>query len=156
MTKQTLTEAIERGKQEIVEDMHSGRVPADVVTFRELHDYVDANEYAGLTEMDLEGDALAHTVEFGNALQDAIDEWLRLGWLARIARMDAQDRETGARAWRVTVLVDGEAVGTYEPWADDEWQARTRAIRQHTDTHQLFGRGIVDYDVVDLSDEPTD
>lgn len=94
MTKQTRTEAIERSKTEIVEDMHAGLVPATVASFAELHEYRDANEYGGLTEELLNAPAewddaeeiLAYDIEFGNAVQDAVDAWLRLGSLADIER----------------------------------------------------------------------
>jgi len=35
---------------QITTDIHSGRVPATVGAFGELHDYVDANEYGGLCD----------------------------------------------------------------------------------------------------------
>lgn len=52
------------------------RVPSSVASFSELHDYVDANEYGGLCEdWAMEGDYIA----FGNAVQDAVDAWIRAG-----------------------------------------------------------------------------
>lgn len=45
-----LDDAISRAKQEILADITCGTVPADVRTFAELHDHVDANCYAGCCE----------------------------------------------------------------------------------------------------------
>lgn len=42
--------AIARGRDEIAADIASGRIPPTVSTFAQLHDHVDANEYAGLTD----------------------------------------------------------------------------------------------------------
>ena len=42
-----LDAAVSRAKAEILMDIASGTVPADVATFAALHDYVDANCYAG-------------------------------------------------------------------------------------------------------------
>jgi hypothetical protein len=39
---------------EIRQDIDNGTVPSAVCSFSELHDYVDANSYAGLDEMDLD------------------------------------------------------------------------------------------------------
>ena len=43
ITIPTLDESIERMKQEIIDDIKAGRVPADCPSFSALHDYVDAN-----------------------------------------------------------------------------------------------------------------
>ena len=48
--KEQIKEAVARSKREIIADIASGRVPATVKTFSELHDYVDANEYGGLCD----------------------------------------------------------------------------------------------------------
>jgi hypothetical protein len=71
---------ITRGKVEILADIEAGRVPATVASFGELHDYVDANCYAGLcdeegwpSEVDwMDGD-------LGNYIQDELNSWLRTG-----------------------------------------------------------------------------
>lgn len=72
-----VTEAIERGKREILEDIRNERVPADVATFSALHDHVDANEYGGLCE----GWAMnrADYIAVGNVVQNALDAWIRSG-----------------------------------------------------------------------------
>jgi hypothetical protein len=71
-----LDAAFRRAQNEILEDMIEGRVPENVGTFPELHEHVDANEYGGLCEFDLPHDELA---DFGNALQDRLDVWMRSG-----------------------------------------------------------------------------
>lgn len=77
--------SIEQAKREILADIASGRVPADVVTFSRLHDYVDANEYGGCCDWfydhfreddDCDDDRLWH---HANLVMDAVDSWLRAG-----------------------------------------------------------------------------
>lgn len=81
----TVEERVARGKREILADVASGRVPASAATFAELHDHVDANEYAGLTEDWPDSDAdpagMDERVDVGNAVQDALDAWIRRGGL---------------------------------------------------------------------------
>lgn len=60
-----VTNAVEQGKREILEDISNGRVPADVRDFSHLHDFVDANEYGGLTDR-------AQVA----AVQEALNQWL--------------------------------------------------------------------------------
>ena len=43
-------DAVDRGKREILSDIIHSRVPSDVSSFGQLHDYVDANEYGGLCD----------------------------------------------------------------------------------------------------------
>lgn len=81
MTK--IEETVERMKAEILADVLAGRVPDNVESFGELHDYVDANCYGGFCEDDYElerdanGDITQAQVDFFNACQGAIDEWIR-------------------------------------------------------------------------------
>jgi hypothetical protein len=69
-----VAETIARGKIEILADIASGRVPADVSTFAALHDYVDANEYGGLCEKPVDPSFAP-----GNEIQNALDAWLARG-----------------------------------------------------------------------------
>lgn len=94
----TLDESIERMKQEIIEDIHAGRVPADCPSFSALHDYVDANCYGGFCEDDVmqaltncfaetdenEGmpDAL---ITYLNDAQNSIDRWIKEGNIQKLA-----------------------------------------------------------------------
>lgn len=68
-----LDQAFEKAQCEILGDMAAGIVPTSCQSFSHLHDYVDANAYGGLFDIDLEGDDL---IEFGNALQDRLHRWL--------------------------------------------------------------------------------
>lgn len=79
-------------KQEIFEDIKTGRVPADCPSFSALHDYVDANCYGGFCEDD-EMQALtdsfggidedegmpAALIDFLNDAQNSIDLWIKGG-----------------------------------------------------------------------------
>ncbi len=96
-TVPTLTESIERMKQEIIEDIKSGQVPANCPSFSALHDYVDANCYGGFCEDDVmhaltnhfggidenEGmpDAL---MDYLNDAQNSIDRWIKAGGIQQL------------------------------------------------------------------------
>jgi hypothetical protein len=77
--------AIIRGKAEIEEDIETGVVVETNVTgitrFADLHDHVDANEYGGLTEDAFSAafPAPGDFIEAANAVQNALDEWIRAG-----------------------------------------------------------------------------
>ena len=91
-TISTLDESIERMKQEIIDDIKEGQVPADCPSFSALHDYVDANCYGGFCDDDK---MQALTDYFGgiddykgmpdalldhlNEAQNSIDRWIREG-----------------------------------------------------------------------------
>jgi glycosyltransferase involved in cell wall biosynthesis len=79
-----LDETVKLAKQQILEDIASGVVPATVSTFGELHDYVDANEYGGLCDMmsdhrDENDDPAEWFCTFCNRVQDALHQWLVAG-----------------------------------------------------------------------------
>ena len=98
ITIPNLDESIERMKQEIIEDITAGRVPADCPSFSELHDYVDANCYGGFCEDDV---MQALTDHFGgldedkgmpdaligylNDAQNSIDRWIKEGGIQQHA-----------------------------------------------------------------------
>lgn len=71
-----LNDAVERAKREILEDIVSMRVPSNIASFSELHDFVDANEYGGLCDPDAYGD---ESTDFVIDVQDAVDAWIRAG-----------------------------------------------------------------------------
>lgn len=82
--REQLIEAhIVKAKQQIREDVACGLLPPDVGSFAELHDYVDANLY-GLDDpadeayWDKAGEFLSESV---NAIQDAVDAWIKTGAL---------------------------------------------------------------------------
>ena len=98
----TLDESIERMKQEIIEDIKTGRVPVECPSFSALHDYVDANCYGGFCEDDV---MQALTVHFGginkdkgmpdaligylNDAQNSIDRWIKEGGIKQYPKMPA-------------------------------------------------------------------
>jgi hypothetical protein len=69
-----MTKRIARAKREIMVHITEGRVPADVDSFSALHDHVDANEYGGLCESDVDPETFPV-----NTLQNAVDAWLARG-----------------------------------------------------------------------------
>jgi len=73
----TLEHAIERSKSEILEHVAEGTVPATCASYSELHDYVDANGYGGAFEDDFDNEE----TDFWNAVQDAVDAWIKAGGL---------------------------------------------------------------------------
>ena len=84
-----LDAAVSRAKLQIIRDVRTGRVPPEVATFSELHDYVDANEYgdacewpAFASETDDEGYQVA-MMEFWNSAQDQLDDWITSGEMRR-------------------------------------------------------------------------
>lgn len=78
MSSVIIEKAITRGKEEILEDVRSGRVPSHVKTFGELHDFVDANEYGGLCEDEFfENDR--PNMSMAAAVQQRLHEWIACG-----------------------------------------------------------------------------
>jgi hypothetical protein len=77
--------AVARSKKEVEEDVASGRVPRDVASFSELHDYVDANEYGGLCDTVpwITSAGRARLSEDGtdaaNQVQNEVDAWIKAG-----------------------------------------------------------------------------
>lgn len=68
---------VERAKKEVLADIASGRVPASVASFAELHDHVDANEYGGACEGGFDGSD--ESTAFWNRVQGEVDAWLKAG-----------------------------------------------------------------------------
>ena len=94
----TLDESIERMKQEIIEDIKTGRVPADCPSFSALHDYVDANCYGGFCEDDVmqaltdhfgghdENESMPDSlIGYLNDAQNSIDRWFKEGGVQKLA-----------------------------------------------------------------------
>lgn len=70
------------GKRQILDDIKGGTVPASVATFSELHDYVDANDYAGLTAWPFDSEEHGWSdddVTDMNKIQDTLDVWIKAG-----------------------------------------------------------------------------
>lgn len=97
----TLSETIARMKREIRDDVRLGRVPDNVKSFAELHDYVDANEYGGLFCEDSvvahlnsqfgrgpDDDMPAAMVDFINEAQNVVNDWMATEPLPLIRDVD--------------------------------------------------------------------
>lgn len=72
-----LHRVVERAKAEILADVASGTVPSTCASFSELHDYTDANGYGGAFESPFDN----NETDFWNAVQDAVDRWIKQGGL---------------------------------------------------------------------------
>ncbi len=86
----TLNETVERMKSEILADVRSGKVPRNIASFGDLHDFVDANTYGGFcdndlaaqfdaqfrTETDDDDDMPKGLCDYFNAAQDVVNEWI--------------------------------------------------------------------------------
>jgi hypothetical protein len=84
MTTNQLDLRIEQGKNEILEDIKDGRIPAQPKDFDQLNAYVDANDYAGLTEEGFSDSFSSNEewLEFCFKVQTALDSWIRSGRVA--------------------------------------------------------------------------
>ena len=68
---------VERAKGEILADVAAGTVPRTCASCSELHDYTDANGYGGAFERPFDN----NETDFWNAVQDAVDRWIKQGGL---------------------------------------------------------------------------
>lgn len=88
----TLEDLVAQIKREVLEDMRSGRVPSNVRSYGNLHDYVDANCYGGMCEDERFDACIAQfggrdehegmpdgMIDLLNNAHDAVGEWLRNG-----------------------------------------------------------------------------
>lgn len=74
-----LGKVIARVKVEIEQDIAAGVVPAEVRSFAELHDHVDANQYGGAAAWPSEEWSTDRFCAFWNRVQNAVDVWLKAG-----------------------------------------------------------------------------
>lgn len=75
-----LEKTIMRMKHEILHDIADGTVPADVMSFGDLHDYVDANVYGGFCDADnrlTDGLPSEQKADVLNYCQNVVDSWLK-------------------------------------------------------------------------------
>lgn len=84
---------IAQAKQEILQDITSGFVPAEgLASFANLHDYQDANCYGGLCDDEFVDGLIEQfggrdehegmpqgLLDLINAVQDALDAWIKAG-----------------------------------------------------------------------------
>jgi len=93
--------AIARSQREIIAEVKAGRTPATVASFSDLHDYADANEYGGLCDEGSDWDA-----DDANAVQDAVDLWVKSGALADLAPLcETCDAPVGTGVGNPAILV---------------------------------------------------
>lgn len=79
----------EKMMQEIIADVVAGQVPRDVVSFSQLHDYVDANCYGGTESLMGDGEpvwaqhdlSLDEVCDICNLAMDLVDRWIKAGGL---------------------------------------------------------------------------
>lgn len=147
----SLQETVARMQREIVADVRAGRVRAEVASFGALHDFVDANAYGGFCEDKL---ASAMIREFGgrsaeggmpqgmldlvNTAQEAIDQWIQSGQLAR--ELQEGMHGTGAHLMRDILQQEAaaraaKAIETKQAWcnivaADADRQAEVAKVVQ--------------------------
>jgi hypothetical protein len=76
-----LKATVKRVRQEILDDVAAGRVPASVQSFAGLHDFVDANEYGGACEWTEKEWSTDRFSIFWNQVQNTLDTWIRTGGL---------------------------------------------------------------------------
>ena len=81
-----LRQVVERAKTEILADVTAGTVPDTCASFSELHDYTDANGYGGAFERPFDNEE----TDFWNAVQDAVDAWIKQGGLQRLTDEEAR------------------------------------------------------------------
>ena len=81
-----LEASIAKAKAEILADVYADRrIPLDVRSFADLHDYVDANEYGGLCDdewlalWNIDDSDTFHSV--ANSIQDTLSRWIKDGGL---------------------------------------------------------------------------
>ena len=89
-----LRQVVERAKAEILADVAAGTVPSTCASFSELHDYTDANGYGGAFERPFDNEE----TDFWNAVQDAVDRWIKQGGL--------KDRLTDDEARRIVDKIE--------------------------------------------------
>lgn len=86
-----LQATIQQMKTEIAADVATGLVPVTVASFGDLHDFRDANCYGGICDDSGIWDELrafyaSHglpdtSIDFFNAAQSAVDDWIKAGGL---------------------------------------------------------------------------
>ena len=88
-----LLQVVEQAKSEILADVTSGTVPSTCASFSELHDYVDANGYGGAFKRPFDN----NETDFWNAVQDAVDQWIKQGGLKPILTCDGEAKRLAGK-----------------------------------------------------------
>lgn len=75
-----MTNTVELAKDQILDDISKGLVPASIKSFSELHNYVDANEYGDLVDLYESGGHFAsydRWIDYCNEAQSQLDTWIK-------------------------------------------------------------------------------
>lgn len=92
---QLLFQVTEQAKHEVRREVEAGRIPNTVTSFSDLHDYCDANGFGGA----FDGVHDAADTDFWNAVQGAVDLWIKAGALKDIEQ--TLEAEVQLKAWGV-------------------------------------------------------
>lgn len=131
----TLNDVIEQMKREVIDDVQGLRVPADVENFGDLHSFVDANEYGGLTEDNgIVDELIAHhggrdddegmpepAVVFINEAQSAVSRWIENGGVTR-------------------AIDNSDWTEHFTPYAFADQIRRVKQLERHIDKTQYLAR----------------
>lgn len=106
----TMEEMVARGKREILEDLgnavnsHGVTMPTTITDFSTLHDYVDANEYGGVCDEELNAvfTDFQKQMDFCTDVQEVLHQWLVAG-----RPQDMADRENYSTGQLVEVALRG-------------------------------------------------
>lgn len=121
ITEQRMREVADRVQREILDLVADGTIPADVRTFGELHDHIDANELGGLCDDD-DPNSDINTDDWYR-IQELVEPWLQAG-NTNGARLTLDG--LSVRVWLVSTpdgphlqldpencFLDGDAPGSY-------------------------------------------
>lgn len=76
----TTADYVELAKDQILWDIKTGVIPADISSFSELHDHCDANaRYLGKVADDLMDQGMTVLCDGGTAVIEELDKWLSAG-----------------------------------------------------------------------------
>ena len=159
ITIPTLDEAIKRMKQEIIEDIKTGRVPADCHSFSALHDYVDANCYGGFCEENEMQALMDHFSELDkgegmpdaligylNDAQNSIDLWIKDGGIQQFSQPTA---DVAGKAASINPFKGGlcQHVNQYDRlflrWDLDGYPDTLRISVSDMQAYKQFGNSVV-------------
>ncbi len=77
LQRRRVTSGCGTGQSRILADVAAGTVPRTCASFSELHGYTDANGYGGAFERPFD----YNETDFWNAVQTAVDGWIKQGGL---------------------------------------------------------------------------
>lgn len=133
-------------KEQIQHDVISGVVPADVGSFGNLHDYVDANCYGGFCDDHVADRLIEHfggrdehegmpqgMLDYLNAAQEEIDAWIKAGGLQALKEVNKPTLFTVTLDWNPNDTDEGDYCTSV--WATDQDTA-IRLVAEEMADHQ--------------------